>query len=463
MLKRSTSRNQRPRGVRMKHVLQIVVLVGICFWLIYQVKYSHDKRRELSGKDAKLSRKEEDGSDVVKLGRKDLNRVADVGGQNEKHVEEEEEEEDKHEDGEEDREEEMSKKEDDQSEETEKHDEEEGQEEEEGGKEREVEDEEETKDDEPENQDKPRDEVDRDEDFIDEEKEREEESSEDKETTEDKEASEDKETAEGNEEEEEEKQGLVEDENQSLAGDEAHDEVDRSIHEAREEHYKRDDASSAVAHDNNQLISSEMEKFDLDFANESKSITNTSNQYTNGGENVSMSDGKKIEMAEKGSDLKETEAQSKDNENETDAVKVLEDSPPQNSTVYTDNSLANITATEMNTEDLSTSPPNGTETIINPPQVQNSTVDVGHKNSNATSNGKGIDSVLATPSAGTVESTNSTGTDPRAAVSDQKLSSEAKGEGGDNLRLPSNMKDSNDNNIQHLHSEPNESGEAKTG
>ena len=49
----------------------ILLLLGICFWLIYQIKYSHDKKRELNDQDSKTSVKE-DINDSLKLGRKDL-------------------------------------------------------------------------------------------------------------------------------------------------------------------------------------------------------------------------------------------------------------------------------------------------------------------------------------------------------------------------------------------------------
>ncbi|CAN6221090.1 unnamed protein product [Urochloa humidicola] len=46
MLHHSNSRNQRNRGSRIKTLLQATLLVGVLFWLLYQVKHSYDKKNE---------------------------------------------------------------------------------------------------------------------------------------------------------------------------------------------------------------------------------------------------------------------------------------------------------------------------------------------------------------------------------------------------------------------------------
>ncbi|PUZ60317.1 hypothetical protein GQ55_4G114100 [Panicum hallii var. hallii] len=46
MLHHSNSRNQRNRGSRIKTLLQATLLVGVIFWLLYQVKHSYDKKNE---------------------------------------------------------------------------------------------------------------------------------------------------------------------------------------------------------------------------------------------------------------------------------------------------------------------------------------------------------------------------------------------------------------------------------
>ncbi|CAL5042367.1 unnamed protein product [Urochloa decumbens] len=46
MLHHSNSRNQRNRGSRIKTLLQATLLVGVIFWLLYQVKHSFDKKNE---------------------------------------------------------------------------------------------------------------------------------------------------------------------------------------------------------------------------------------------------------------------------------------------------------------------------------------------------------------------------------------------------------------------------------
>ena len=240
MFRRSPSRNPRSKSIRAKHILQICLLLGVCFWLIYQVKHSHDKKKEYNEKDAKLSVKTQSGGELLKFGRKDLPHSEQVTMKQEHHEEEEkeggEEEENK---PDEEREEEENKH------EVEEHEEEENksedtEDEERGGGDNEIDENDEEKLD---------GEGDRDEEFLEEEKEREEE---------------------GDEKDSERnwsvnKEGQVENENSSE--DQDHDGGDQNSHEAREEHYKGDDASSAVTHDT-QTIISETEKVSSEDSNE---------------------------------------------------------------------------------------------------------------------------------------------------------------------------------------------------
>ncbi|KAM0951575.1 hypothetical protein DsansV1_C03g0027031 [Dioscorea sansibarensis] len=93
MLRQTPSRNQRARGFRMKHALQIFLLTAICVWLLYQIKHSHDKKREMEESNSKISNKlaaNEDGR--FNFGRKDLPHAEQIESVNETQVEEEKEE-----------------------------------------------------------------------------------------------------------------------------------------------------------------------------------------------------------------------------------------------------------------------------------------------------------------------------------------------------------------------------------
>ncbi|CAI0430632.1 unnamed protein product [Linum tenue] len=70
MFKSSPRRNQRTKGFKVKHALQLCVLLGVCIWLIYQVKHSHEKKGEYKNHV-------KTGSDVLKLGRKDLRPIVE--------------------------------------------------------------------------------------------------------------------------------------------------------------------------------------------------------------------------------------------------------------------------------------------------------------------------------------------------------------------------------------------------
>ncbi|KAK1300503.1 hypothetical protein QJS10_CPB13g00029 [Acorus calamus] len=104
MFRQSSSRNQRSKGFKVKHVLQIFLLLAICIWLLYQVKHSHDKKKAFNGRNGLVSDISEDQTiNTYNLGRKDLKPhtpvvVTESESQNEEDEPEEVEEEPKMED-----------------------------------------------------------------------------------------------------------------------------------------------------------------------------------------------------------------------------------------------------------------------------------------------------------------------------------------------------------------------------
>ncbi|GMH23703.1 hypothetical protein Nepgr_025546 [Nepenthes gracilis] len=88
MYKQSPSRNHRSKGFKVKHILQICLLLAIFFWLIYQLKRSHENKKDFDAKDAKIV--VGNGGDVIMFGRKDLSRL-DIATKDGKHGEEEDE------------------------------------------------------------------------------------------------------------------------------------------------------------------------------------------------------------------------------------------------------------------------------------------------------------------------------------------------------------------------------------
>lgn len=77
MLRQASSRNQRAKGFKSKHALQIGILVAICIWLVYQVKHSHEKKSAYDARNSKLINKvTENQEDFFKFGRKDLRNEA---------------------------------------------------------------------------------------------------------------------------------------------------------------------------------------------------------------------------------------------------------------------------------------------------------------------------------------------------------------------------------------------------
>ncbi|RDX90177.1 hypothetical protein CR513_27989, partial [Mucuna pruriens] len=285
MIKRFPSRNHRSKGIKVKHVLQIILLLGVCFWLIYQVKHNHDKKKEFDKKDTKLPVSKQTDQ-ILKLGRRDLHPGKNEESRNEKH---EEEEEDEHIEEDEENKHDHEEQEDVNKHETEEHEDnkhegrEQGGEENKHGAEEQEEDENKNEDvedegregrgggdDEIDENDQVKSEVDttdRDDEFLDEEKEKEEEVGEKE-----------------NENEDEEKDGLVENHNN---------------HEAREENYKGDDASSAVAHDTH-ATNTETETLGLENSdvNAEMNITKPENEFTYSDESVRKQNDSDLKVSE---------------------------------------------------------------------------------------------------------------------------------------------------------------------
>ncbi|XP_010437724.1 PREDICTED: ABC transporter F family member 4-like [Camelina sativa] len=249
-MKKASSRSQRgSKGIKGKHVLQICVLLGVCIWIIYQVKYSHDKKKEFYEKDGEkatvLLSEVEDG--VVKLGRKDL--LPGYHNKKEKHVEEDEDEDEISHGGEEKKTkvENGSNHEEEEKEEEEEVVEEDEEDKNKQGEEVAEEDEEENKHEEDEideqDQSKPGGDTDKDDETLEEEKE--------SGTSESDEKEKEKETTHA-------------------------DEIDMTVDEAREEHYKADDASSAVSHESRILNTEKLKESSNGTTQENNSNSTTS-------------------------------------------------------------------------------------------------------------------------------------------------------------------------------------------
>ncbi|KAI5661230.1 hypothetical protein M9H77_20553 [Catharanthus roseus] len=238
MFRQSPGRNQRSKGVKLKHVLQICFLIAICFWLLYQVKHSHDKKKEFDESDAKISIREQTSNEALKLGRKDLlpkvDEAATTSRKQDEEAEEEsvgEEEENKHEE-EEQQDQKFEDKED------------EGK----GVGDEELDDREQEKFDA---------EGDREEEVTEEEK--------------DKEEGDEKEKDSGDTD------GHLENESSLEDHEDDDDGTAKSTHEAREEHYKADDASSAVTHET-QIVADENVNEDSENSNELSETNKSANE-----------------------------------------------------------------------------------------------------------------------------------------------------------------------------------------
>lgn len=438
MFKRSPSR-PRSKSVKVKHILQICLLLGVCFWLIYQVKHSHDKKKEFSEKDAKHSVNAQSDGELPRLGRKDLPHLEQVT-EKENHQEEEEKvnggEEEENKPDEEEREEEESKLEVEEQEEEENKNEDIEDEERGGG------------DDETDENDEEKlgREADRDEEFVDEEKEREEEHDE-----KDSERSMDKESQVANE---------------NFSEDQDHDVGDQNTHEAREENYKGDDASSAVTHDT-QTIISETEKVSSENSIEKSEVSilekeNKSNhtEEINSDQNNLIVKARGDEMTRNGTSLSVIDVESKGNDNSYNSA----DSSVSNSTVTTQSgdhpeainntsmlsTNAGNNSTEVSTEghataltgtDTSDSPQqNGTVPVPDAAHAHNLTVDVL-----TTGDGVSVQSLK-------IEETNSSATVSGSNQSDGNLKlsvkiENVKADAGESSTSPSNSKSAVSENL----------------
>ncbi|CAL9772263.1 unnamed protein product [Musa acuminata subsp. burmannicoides] len=75
MMRQASSRNQRNKGLRLTNVLQICLLAAVCFWLLYQLKHSYDKKKALDEQNPRILNNVEDSQPgFIDLGRKDLPR-----------------------------------------------------------------------------------------------------------------------------------------------------------------------------------------------------------------------------------------------------------------------------------------------------------------------------------------------------------------------------------------------------
>ncbi|KAF8407092.1 hypothetical protein HHK36_006217 [Tetracentron sinense] len=63
----SNGRNQRPKGFKVKWALQFALLLAVCIWLLYQIRHSHDKRKDYGGS---VQNKLHDKDGILILGRK---------------------------------------------------------------------------------------------------------------------------------------------------------------------------------------------------------------------------------------------------------------------------------------------------------------------------------------------------------------------------------------------------------
>ncbi|OIS97697.1 PREDICTED: myb-like protein X [Nicotiana attenuata] len=335
MYKQSPSRNHRSKGIKLKHVLQICLLLAVCFWLIYQVKHSHDKKKEFDENDAKFPIKTESSNEPVKFGRKDLQpRIEGFDTVNEKHKDEPEDETVEDEEGNKPEEEDL--------------------EEENKIKEKNVEH---TEDGEDEvndhDQEKSDVEVDQEEDIVDEDKER----------------------GEDDEKETEERDPEVNDsqmEEENLLEDHDHDEDSSSSHEAREEHYKADDASSAVTHDTvittTENDSGKIEKEAEHAAEVTSEVGVNNSMQINTGQNTTAD----VKADGEGSPPNTTNSEEK---HDDPISSTATDASVSNSTItegLTDNSGSRTHSTEVSTQMHDISLQNGTQAVT---QEYNATVE----------------------------------------------------------------------------------------
>ncbi|GKD89287.1 hypothetical protein Tco_1364794 [Tanacetum coccineum] len=322
MYRNSPVRNPRAKGIKVKNVLQVCLLVAVCFWLIFQVKRSHDKRKEFDASDNKvsLSSLTRSGDEIAKLGRKDLQPKLEKTG-------DEEQDEDKIE------------------------------EEKDDGRDDEIDENE---------QEKPDVEIDREEvDVVGEEKETEE--------------SDEKENENENVSEEKDVQSQTENEVSS----------EEHTHEAREENYKADDASSAVTHTGrtlgteNEIKNGTIVALSENVGQTAENGTSTSPNTTVMQENdpeplvSDVSPASSFDSSENGPPSDTTLITSQSTETQNITAVTEESSNPtniSNSEVTESNeSSSDPSKTELETETNNVT--EGTEETMDPDEVQHDTID----------------------------------------------------------------------------------------
>lgn len=89
------SRGQRSnKGFKVKHALQLTLLLGVGIWLVWQMQRSYNKGKTFDdgvGEGTKVSERLQDGADRLRLGRKDLPEFEETSNGNERNKVEEEE------------------------------------------------------------------------------------------------------------------------------------------------------------------------------------------------------------------------------------------------------------------------------------------------------------------------------------------------------------------------------------
>ncbi|KAF8395986.1 hypothetical protein HHK36_017597 [Tetracentron sinense] len=347
MFKQSPSRNQRSKGFKVKHVLQICLLLAVCIWLLYQVKYSHDKKKAFDESNAKISEKVQRDHEILKLGRKDPHPhppMEETVTEKERHEEEETEEQEE--------EEEENKHEVEESKSDESEDD--GR----GGRDDEIDER---------DQEKVEEEAEHGEDFIDEH---------DPEKIEE-EAERGEDFVDEDEKDKEEKE-IKEQEDQiedmGSSEDQYLDKGDRITQEAREEQYKGDDASSAVVRDTDAQITAETGDKGLGNSNEEERTEKNELEQENkiiGSEevNVDQNDSAlkvgKGETAENSTSVNATASEEKGNGIPLSTVPTEPNDQPE----------VNNNSTVVNGKTPASSLQNGTAIILHSTQDQNATIE----------------------------------------------------------------------------------------
>nr|GEY82895.1 dentin sialophosphoprotein-like [Tanacetum cinerariifolium] len=75
MFRQSPRRNGRNKGLKIKHALQISVILGVSIWLLYQVHHSNDKKAISVETNINENPRNDSSKDMFKLGRKDIRPI----------------------------------------------------------------------------------------------------------------------------------------------------------------------------------------------------------------------------------------------------------------------------------------------------------------------------------------------------------------------------------------------------